>query len=115
LWRCANTGDPHVAWRSRASTYFCATASRAQHCGEAFPASELTFEHVIPRSRGAPSVGAVRAWLADYAAPRRAATYFMGGSSDMQRLQSHEALWQLFTNNGARSGIIVDAIASPTP
>jgi 5-methylcytosine-specific restriction endonuclease McrA len=25
---------------------------RCQYCGESFPASQLTFEHVIPRSRG---------------------------------------------------------------
>ena len=41
------------AWRSRASTCSCATASRCQYCGEAFSsAKQLTFEHVIPRSRG---------------------------------------------------------------
>ena len=51
-WRCANTSAPHAAWHSRASTFFLRDRFTCQYCGEAFPASALTFEHVIPRSRG---------------------------------------------------------------
>jgi 5-methylcytosine-specific restriction endonuclease McrA len=47
-WRCASTG----VHRAARFNVFLRDRFTCQYCGEAFASPALTFEHVIPRSRG---------------------------------------------------------------
>ena len=51
-WRCASTSAPPRRVAFTRFNVFLRDRFTCQYCGEAFASSALTFEHVIPRSRG---------------------------------------------------------------
>ena len=51
-WRCANTSARARRVAFTRFNVFLRDRFTCQYCGEAFASSALTFEHVIPRSRG---------------------------------------------------------------
>ena len=51
-WRCASTSDRARRVAFTRFNVFLRDRFTCQYCGEAFASSALTFEHVIPRSRG---------------------------------------------------------------